>query len=466
MQQSASDSLDLRNRIEGIDKQVPLFDGSTTEYVYLDNAASTPAFTDVIDTLNAFMPWYSSVHRGTGFKSRLSTVAYDKAHEIIRQFVGADSARDSIIFTKNTTESINKLSYRLALSPDDIVLTTRMEHHSNDLPWRDICTLKYIEVTPEGRLDHDDYLQKLEEYGDRIKLVTVTGASNVTGFLQPVHWMAEKAHEMDAYIHVDAAQMAPHRRVDMKPHDDPQHLDFVSLSAHKMYAPYGSGALIGPKQEFLKRKPEYTGGGTVSLVGRNYVKWSGMPDRDEAGSPNVVGAVAMAAAAKTLMEIGMNRIADHEATLVDYALRQLKTMDGVQVYGETDPNEIDDKVGVIPFTVDGISHFKVASILGYEGGIGVRAGCFCAQPYVIQLLGLTDYWEQQLQEGIKSYSKLPGMVRMSFGCYNSTGDIDRFIDMLKQVIAGNYEGSYRKQAHSGRYLPEGFEDDFADYFEL
>ncbi|MGM0588982.1 MAG: aminotransferase class V-fold PLP-dependent enzyme [Bacteroidota bacterium] len=457
---------DLASSIVGIDQEIPLLDGTKTRYVNLDNAASTPALQQVKETLDTFMPYYSSVHRGTGFKSRLSTIAYDQAHEIIADFVGADHELDTVIFSKNTTESINKLSYRLNFQPDDVVLTSRMEHHSNDLPWRDRCTLVYIDATPEGRLDREDYQKKLELYGDRIKLVTVTGASNVSGFLQPIHWMAEKAHAAGAEILVDVAQMAPHRAVDMKAHDDPQHLDYLVLSAHKMYAPYGTGALIGPKKTFMAKAPEYKGGGTVSLVGENYVKWAGMPDRDEAGSPNVVGAVAMAAAAQTLMDVGMDEVARHEQELLEYAIPKLQAIDGITVYGETDPDKLDEKVGVIPFNVEGVPHFKVAAILGYEGGIGVRSGCFCAQPYVNHLLGQSEEWNQRLDEGITSYENLPGLIRASFGCYNSTDDVDRLVQMLDKIVTNDYLGTYQRQENKTEYLPVDYQEPVNDYFAL
>ena len=301
MNTSTNSPYNLRSRIVGIDQHVPLLDGSLATYVNLDNAASTPALTDVLDAVDRFMPYYSSVHRGTGFKSRLSTLAYDQAHEIIAEFVGANPDTNTVIFGKNTTEAINKLSFRLPAKPGAVVITTQLEHHSNDLPWRARFPVEHVRALPDGRLDEDDFDRLLAQHAGNIALVTVTGASNVSGFLQPIHRLARKAHAAGAPILVDAAQLAPHRRVDMKADGDPEHLDFVTISAHKMYAPFGTGALIGPKAIFLQGAPEYPGGGTVDVVTLDEVHWAGMPDRDEAGSPNVVGAVAMAAAARALM---------------------------------------------------------------------------------------------------------------------------------------------------------------------
>jgi len=458
----------LRDRIVGLDRRAPLLDGSTVPYVNLDNAASTPPLRDVVEALERFLPYYSSVHRGTGFKSRLSTVAYDQAHEIIAHFVGADLSTNAVILGKNTTEAINKLSYRLNLPPDSVVVTTQMEHHSNDLPWRSRAQVVHVQAKPEGRLDEEDFERKLDRYSDRVALVAVTGASNVTGFLQPIYRLARKAHAVGARILVDAAQLAPHRRVDVKPDDDPEHLDFVALSGHKMYAPFGTGALVGPREIFLRAGPDYSGGGTVDLVTLDEVYWADLPDRDEAGSPNVVGAVAMAAAAQTLAEVGLDRIAAHEEELIVYALERLGAIPGVKIYGETDPARAAERVGVIPFNVEGFSPFLVAAILGYEGGIGVRSGCFCAHPYVTRLLGFSEEQAAIKRAQILSGDRtdMPGMVRVSFGCYNDVNDIDRLVEMLERIVAGDYQGDYRVEPSSGEYFPADYEEPLVDYFLL
>lgn len=457
----------FRDRIIGIDTLVPLLDGSEVPYLNLDNAASTPPLRVVVDAIGRYLPLYSSVHRGTGFKSRLSTAAYDRAHQVIAAFVGADPETNAVILGKNTTEAINKLAHRLELPTDAVVLTTCMEHHSNDLPWRPRAKVIHAGVTPDGRLDEDDFDRQLERFGARVALVAVSGASNVSGFVQPVHRLARKVHAVGGRILVDAAQLAPHRPVTMKPDDDPEHLDFVALSAHKMYAPFGTGALIGPKEIFLASPPEYRGGGTVDAVTLDEVYWAGMPDRDEAGTPNVVGAVAMAVAASTLRTVGMQRIADHEDALISYALERLPEVRHVRIYGETDPARSREKVGVLPFNVEGVPHALVAAVLGYEGGIGVRHGCFCAHPYVVHLLQLSEEesraWRAQAARGDKS--RMPGMVRVSFGCYNTTDDIDRLVEMLHRVARGEHR-AYRMVPLSGEYLPEGYEDRFTDFFEL
>jgi selenocysteine lyase/cysteine desulfurase len=403
-----------------------------------------------MDEVGRFLPFYSSIHRGTGFKSRVSTEAYERAREIIGEFVGADQSANSVIFGKNTTEAINKLSYRLPLADDAVVITTMMEHHSNDLPWRGRADVVHVAVTPEGRLDEDDFDRQLEKHSGRIALVAVSGASNVTGFIQPIHELARKTHE------------------DMKSEGDREHIDFVAISAHKMYAPFGTGALIGPNDIFMQGAPEYSGGGTVDVVTADEVEWAGMPDRDEAGTPNVVGALAMAVAARVLMDVGMDQVAAHEQELVKYTLERLGAMKGITIYGETDPARASEKVGAIPFNMEGVSHFLVAAILGYEAGVGVRSGCFCAHPYVVHLLKLSDKeaatWRGQLLGGDKS--SMPGMIRMSFGCYNNIDDIDRLLEMLERIAAGNYQGDYQLDISNGEYLPANYHEPIADYLPL
>lgn len=449
-----------RERIVGLDERLPLIDGRTRPYINLDNAASTPALREVWDAVQRALVHYSSVHRGTGFKSRASTAAYDHAHDVVARFVGADTGSHTVIFGKNTTEAINKLAFRNPLGPDDIVVSTAMEHHSNDLPWRGRAQLVRARVTADGRLDEQDVDRLLATYGRRVALLTVTGASNVTGYVQPIHRLARKVHAVGAKILVDAAQLAPHRRIDMKPADDPEHLDFVALSAHKMYAPFGTGALVGPRDVFLHGAPEYPGGGTVEIVTPTDVHWAGAPDRDEAGSPNVLGAIAMAAAAEALMDAGMDEIARHERALTSYALERLQAIPDLTLYGERCLFADEGRVGVIPFNLEPLHHALVAAILGYEGGIGVRSGCFCAQSYVSHLLRLTEGDQQRWQRAhlAGDRSNRPGMVRISFGAYSTTDDVDALVQMLRRIGAGDYLGAYEQDPETGEFRPRGYED--------
>jgi cysteine desulfurase / selenocysteine lyase len=443
-------------RIVGVGQRVPLLDGRLARYINFDNAASTPALIDVLDALHRFLPYYSSVHRGAGFKSRLSTAAYDDAHATIARFVGADPRTAAVIFGKNTTEAINRLAFHYPLAPHQIILSTAMEHHSNDLPWRRRAQVIRAAVTPEGRLDEDDVDRLLACYGERVALLTVSGASNVTGFIQPIHRLARKAHSVGARIVVDAAQLAAHRRIDVKAGDDPEHLDYVVLSAHKMYAPFGTGALVGHQDTFLHGPPEHPGGGTVDIVTPTDVHWAGLPDRAEAGSPNVLGAVAMAVAAQALMAAGMDGVACHEVSLTEYALRRLEVVAGLTIYGSRQVSGLDDRVGVVPFNVGSIPHALVAAIIGYEAGIGVRSGCFCAQSYVAHLLGRSD---RSFRERLEAHrADRPGMVRISFGVYNTCDEVDALVAALERITRRDYRGRYRLLPDGSDYVPAGYDD--------
>ena len=448
--------LDLRSLVVGASEDVPTLDRGLLPYVSLDNAASTPAMRPVVDTVERLLPYYSGVHRGTGYKSRVSTDAYEQARSIVAQFVGADPDRDVVLFTKNTTEAINRLARSMPAVEDSVVLTTLLEHHSNDLPWRARGRTIHIGARPDGTLDEEDLDRRLAQFAGRIELLAVTGASNVTGVVQPIHELAAKVHAVGGRLLVDAAQLAPHRPIDMRSHDDPGHIDFVAFSAHKMYAPFGSGVLVGQRDAF-GAGPDHAGGGTVDAVTVDDVAWTDLPDREEAGSPNVVGAVALAAAATILDGIGMERIAAHEALLTRHALARLADVPGVTVHGPRGADASTSKVGVIPFNVDNMDHGLVAAILSYEHAVGLRNGCFCAHPYVTHLLGVgaaeTREWFERVRAGDKR--EAPGLVRISFGCYNDIADVDRVVDALEQIVAGDIAGVYRCD-DDGSYRPRGY----------
>lgn len=453
----------------GLDVETPLLNGTCRRYINFDNAASTPPLKAVQRAVDQFLTYYSSVHRGTGFKSQLATHIYEEAREITMRFVGANPETHTCMFGKNTTEAINKLARRFPFTPDrDVVLTSGMEHHSNDLPWRKATTTIHIRLTPDGQLDEADFDEKLAKYGERLALVAISGASNVTGFLNPVHRLAEKTHAVGAQIAVDCAQLAPHRKIDMRSLDDPAHLDYVAISAHKMYAPLGTGALIGRRDMFAQGDPDQVGGGTVSIVTLDDVVWAGPPDRDEAGSPNTVGAVALAAAISQLESIGMDHVAAHEAELTTYSLKTLAAIPGFHPYGDTDPENSANRLGVIPFNLEEKSHFWVAAVLGHEFGIGVRNGCFCAHPYILHLLGLTSDEAHMVRENILAENKrdMPGLVRVSFGLYNTTEEVDALAEALDQIAHGKYYGEYIQDIPSGEFHPTGWKPDFKQYFSF
>lgn len=458
----------IRKKIVGLDVNVPLLDGTEQPYIFFDNAASTPVLSEVLHCLNDFMPWYSSVHRGSGLKSQVATKAYEDARQVVGEFFGADKFEHVVIFGKNTTEAINKLSYRLPLTKKDVVLISMMEHHSNDLPWRQVAEVHRIKVDEQGSLVESDLDDLLQQFQGRVKLVAISGGSNVTGHLPDIHKIAKKAHKAGAQILVDCAQLAPHRRVAMKNLNDPEHLDYITVSAHKMYAPFGTGALVGRRDTFETGIPELCGGGTIDVVTTERVEWTAPPDRDEAGTPNVVGAITMAKSIQILTSIGMDAIAAHETQLTSYALKKLNGINGVTVLGDSDPAAAATRLGVIPFKVKGMPNAKVAAILSTEHGIGVRSGCFCAHPYVTYLLNVPEAEVERFRTEVIAgdRSHMPGVVRASFGMYNTEAEVDRFAYALRDISQGNYQGTYRQQKSSGDYYAVGWEPDLNRFFKL
>ena len=451
-------NIDLRSAVVGAEMRVPVIGGGRRKYINFDNAASTPPLKSVWRTLQRFKDYYSSVHRGTGYKSIVSTRAYDNAHLKALKFVGADPEYFTAIFVKNSTDGINKLARRLPLKPGDIVLSSLMEHHSNDLPWRAVARTEYIEIDDWGFLDMDDLRRKVAKFGKKVKLVTVSGASNVTGIIPPIREIARLAHEVGAEFLLDAAQLAPHRRIRMgKPGGDDS-IDYLVFSAHKMYAPFGSGLLIGPKDVFKKGDPDSVGGGTVNYVTLSEVRWAHLPDKEEAGSPNVPGAVALSSAIDFLESVGFSKIASHEKDLTRYVLKRFSEYPQIRLYGPRKWVPSGDRVGAISFNIDGFYHAETAAILSYEGAIAVRNGCFCAHPYIQRLLEIPDreatVYRDQIASGDRS--RVPGMVRISFGLYNTRREIDRFFDIVDIMIAGKYKGKYVLDKHSGEVCPAGF----------
>lgn len=458
---------DLRRDIVGIDDPTPLLGGGMRPYVFLDNAASTPTFRQVLEAVGGFLPWYSAVHRGAGFKSQVATAAFDRSHDVVARFVGVDPVSNMVAFGKNTTECINKLANRFGFTRDDIVITTTMEHHSNLLPWRKYATVVHVGVDAEGRVDLDALRHAIRANRGRLKLVAITGASNITGICPPVHEIARWTHEGGARIFVDAAQLAPHRRIDMRPDDDPSHLDFLAFSAHKMYAPFGVGALVGPVSFFAEGVPDMVGGGVVDVVTLEDVVWNESRHKEEAGSPNVVGGVALAAAIAVLESVGMEEIAAHERELLEYALSRLAALPGLTLYGPRD--RLEERVGVIPFTMDGQPHGLVAAVLAAEAAIGVRSGFFCAQPYVKGLLGVRPEQARQAGCGASAMHAAEagaGMVRASLGCYSTREDVDALVEALERVSRGELAGQYGQDPASGAFLPKDFEPTLDDYFDL
>jgi selenocysteine lyase/cysteine desulfurase len=249
---------------------------------------------------------------------------------------------------------------------------------------------------------------------------------------------------------------------------DPEHLDFISISAHKMYAPFGTGALIGRTDIFARGDPDLRGGGEVEIVTYDSVEWSEPPDRDEAGSPNTIGAIALGAAISQLEKVGMDLVAQHEAELTEYLLTKFAGWKAVAVLGDARPEYASTRLGVIPMNLQGYSHYLLAAILGYEYGIGVRNGCFCAHPYLLQLMKVREEEASRVRSDILHHDKreVPGLVRVSFGLYNTRNEIDLLLDALKEIEQGKYRGKYIQDIPSGAFIPQGWQIDFDSYFTL
>jgi len=458
-----------RPRIVGARTEVPLYDGTQIRYVNLDSAASTPPLVKVRQAVEAFLPWYSSVHRGAGYKSRLSTHLYEHARDIVMRFVGANPSTHIVVFGRNTTEALNLLAYRLVLEPGQLVLTTRMEHHSNLLPWYR-HPHELVELTPDGRIDLEDLERRLKKHHGNVRLVTISAASNVSGILNDIRRAARIAHSYNALIAVDAAQLAPHRSISMGAvMEDPERIDILAFSGHKLYAPYGSGVLVVPATLFAGGQPMLVGGGSVCLLTRSGISWATGPDLEEAGSPNVIGVVAIAAALEELMRYGMDRVAGHERELTRYAIQRLQDIPGITLYGpswESVLSGAEDRLGVFSFSIDGHSYSEVASVLANEWGVGVRSGCFCSHLYVAYLLGFSEAAADEVHKSMLAGLSvdLPGMVRASLGLANTKDDIDRLASGLLAIARGDIRATYHNAA-SGDLEPVGTQHEFIDHGE-
>lgn len=416
--------------VAGVNKKIPLANGRYIKAINLDNAATTPPLKSVLREIKQFSPWYSSIHRGKGYKSVVSSDAYEKGREIVKKFVNADKKMDIVVFTKNSTEAINLLAHILSQGKKgQVVLSTEMEHLANDLPWRDKFIVDYVRVDLNGCLSIGDLERKLIQYKGRVKLVTVTGASNVTGYINPIHSIAVLAHRYGAQIHVDGSQLVPHKRVDVKPFGSAEHIDYLTFTGHKMYAPFGVGALIGPQNIFQEAEPLLKGGGTVKLVSTHFVELDDAPSRAEAGTPNIMGVVALTAAIRTLEGLSLEMIHNYEKTLIDYTIDGLKQIPGIEIYGDNKQDE--ERVSLVCFNLKGMNHHGLAQLLSDEYGIAVRSGLFCAHPYIQKLLNLSN-------DEIESFRQnqdvpIPGLVRVSIGLYNQKAEIDKLLEALRNV---------------------------------
>ena len=404
-------------RVSGCDLDVPLVQGGTIRYANFDYAASAPALEAVTDRIAELLPFYASVHRGAGYASRVSTAAYEDARASVARFVGA---RDDqvVVFTRNTTDSLNLLAR--CVPGETVVLD--IEHHANLLPWRDARV-----VEAAGTIDETCQRLYDELTARPAALLAVTGASNVTGEVLPIARLAELAHRCGARIVVDGAQLAPHRRVNLTECE----VDYLAFSGHKLYAPFGAGVLVG-RRDWLDDAPPYlAGGGAVVNVTVGETVWAPAPGRHEAGSPNVLGVAAIAAACDALSEVDAR---SHEAALCGRLLDGLTAIKGIDVLRIWDDSC--DSVGIVAFTVAGYAPGQVAAYLSAEHGIGVRDGRFCAHPLLAR------------------FGDGAGAVRASLGLGSTSGDVDRLVAALDELVARGSRWDYDDADGAWNPVPE------------
>ncbi|GAA2757449.1 aminotransferase class V-fold PLP-dependent enzyme [Actinopolymorpha rutila] len=428
--------------VVGGDLPVPLVTGETRAYANLDYAASAPCLSDVAAHLAQVAPYYASVHRGAGYASRVSTARYEHARAQVAAFVGA-RADDVVVFTRNTTDALNLLarcvpgrtedgaegneSEGSTTAPDaGDVLFLDIEHHANLLPWRrgrHRCVVA-------GTTQRATLVALRAELAARpAALVAITGASNVTGEVLPLAEIVAAAHQAGARVVLDAAQLAPHRRIDLTASG----VDYVAFSGHKLYAPLGSGALVG-RRDWLDAAPAYLpGGGAVREVTLTGTTWADAPQRHEGGTPNVLGAAALGQACETLAALPDGALAAHEEALRARLVARLDALPGVHRHRIW--RDSPDAIGVVAFSVDGYHPGLVAAYLSAEHGIGVRDGKFCAHP-LLSRLGAPD-----------------GTLRASFGVGSKLADVDRLADAVEDLLVAGPRWEYA--VVDGRWEPVG-----------
>ena len=378
--------------------------------VYLDNAATSQKPRQVLEAVDRYYREQNgNIHRGVHYLSQVATDAYDRAREKVARFIGAPSPRD-IVFVRGATEGINLVAHGLAkcwLKAGDEILLTRMEHHANIVPWQQAAEqsgarVVVADVTPSGEIDLEDFAQKI---GPRTKVVSFVHASNALGTINPAREMIRMAHEAGAVVLLDGCQSVPHFRVDVSVLD----CDFFVFSGHKVCGPTGIGVLYG-KQEWLERLPVYQTGG--DMIGRvsfeQGTTFRQAPEKFEAGTPDIAGAIGLGAAVDYLDAAGFDAIEQAEQKLRDHVAPRLREIHGLKIYGD-----VEAKVPVLSFTMDGIHPHDIGTILDTDG-IAVRAGHHCAQP-------------------LMKFYGIPGTARASFAFYNTTEEADALVASLRKI---------------------------------
>jgi len=394
-----------------IRKDFPIIYNSKKPLIYFDNAATTQKPKNVIDILPKYYSLYNANHhRGVYDLSVKSTQIYDSSKTAVKNFIGANSI-DEIIYTKNATESLNLLVYSLSrcyLKRDDEIVLSIMEHHSNLVPWQQICKtigckIKFLYVNDDYRVPDSEILNKITS---KTKVVSIVHMSNGIGTLNPIKKIIDYAHSKRALTIIDAAQSVPHIPIDVKNLD----ADFLVFSAHKMYGPYGIGVLYGKKSHLETICPFLYGGDMIEYVYEDRSTFAKVPTKFEAGTQNVEAAMGLEEAIKYLTNLNMDKVNIWEMKLTKYLLNKLKPLDYISVYG---PKDIENRGAIISFNMNGVHPHDLSSILNHYG-ICVRSGNHCTQP-------------------LMRYLKINSTVRVSFSFYNTMKEIDFFIDCLDKI---------------------------------
>lgn len=410
---------------------VPTISGGLVDYANLDHAASTPALERVVRAVDSATRTYSSVHRGTGWLSRVTSAHYEAAREEVARFVGAREG-DVVVFTRNTTDSVNLLARTLPRRTSVLVFAS--EHHSSLLPWQrnETVRLPVPGSTHDAEALLDAALGALPAgtaRRPRQALVVLTASSNVTGELWPVERLAAIARRHGARILLDAAQFAAHHPIDLGALD----VDWVAFSGHKIHAPYGTGVLAGRRDWLDAADPYLAGGGASAEVTQRHTRWASGAARHEAGSPNVIGAIALAAACATIRE-HRAAIESHESALATKLLDGLRAIEGVDTYSIF--GDAHERGPVVTFTVDGLDSLLVAAALSAEHGIGVRAGKFCAHLLVDTLL----------EDGTGGHATA---VRASAGLGTTTAHVERLLLAVALLAEHGPGAAYRQDPEAG-----------------
>ncbi|MBF0278737.1 MAG: aminotransferase class V-fold PLP-dependent enzyme [SAR324 cluster bacterium] len=469
----------LSSEAVNLDTHYTLATGELTKRVYLDSTASTLQLKVVHEVLEKYQPYYSNTHSESHFGAKLSTGEYQWAHQMVLDFVQADPEIYTAFFAgSGATSGLNRVASTLAeRNPKrDVVITTVMEHHSNDLPHRKqfqevIHIPAAMSTNSVGCVNLHRLEEALEEYSERVNYVAITGVSNVTGIINPIHEVAELAHRHGALVVIDAAQMAAHLPIRMSGNESPeQDLDVVVFSGHKIYAPGSPGVVITRKELFAEVEPQEIGGGVVDDVAINrYIITDKFPDREEAGTPNILGAIGLAAALYALQTVGMDLIAQEECRLINYALDKLKTVDNLVIYGETDCTKC-QRTGAVSFNLKTLDHALVASVLNDYFNIAVRNHCFCAHPYVREMITQTlleeaDHLTEDELEKLAEMHR--GMVRASFGIYSTEEHVDALTEALKHISANtSFYREHYQLLPCGNFRHKSFDFDHTQIFSI